>query len=275
MAALCSSNTVFSQVDSAKLQFIETLKPFIKNELGLKVKDNFYNDWSKSADSIYLYLYVSHAHRVQVPDSIKAFYSFGGDMRGADSLQQVMNAQGYHTFIYKTAGRSDVKLNPTLVGYPYEALAFIVIHEAVHNHLSATGTKLDYEYVEALCDAVAVYGTNLFANRYGVINAQALYLQNSTFERLYKSFNDVTATINGPQPNHAYYLTLYGNAKVKSLATNGNAFVQQRMLYPFNNAYLARNISYARHYFEIKEMIGKRLVMETVINDLMKFAADK
>jgi hypothetical protein len=271
---LCTGN-LHAQVDSTKLQFINTLKPFIKNELGLSITDNFYSEWEKYDDSIYLYLYVSEPDRVQVPADMPAFYGFNSDVKGLDSLNKIMKHNCYQTFVYKTAGRSNVKLNRTLVSYPLEAIAFIVIHEAVHNHLANTNTHFKYEYIEALCDAVAVYGTNLFTSRYGLINAQALYLQNSTFERLYESFNEVTATINGPQPNHAYYLTLYGNAKVKSLATDGNAFVQQRMLYPFNNAYLVRNISYARHYFEIKEMIGERLVMEEVISELIKISSSR
>ncbi len=226
---------------------------FIKSNLQLKVRDNFYMQWKPhDSDSMYYYLYVSKPDTIQTAlDGNRVFYYFTSADTAAIQ-EQFYRESGMHTLLYKTAGTSGAELNCKLVGYPAEAIVFILLHEATHQHIRGSETKINYAFEEAMCDAVAVVAGRKYLRKAHPSLRKAFRLQTMVLEGVYKHSNnyiDGYATFNSG-------LKIRLEKALKTVEKNGNAFMKDRMLYPVNNAYLRRISDYSVHYFRMKKLLG-------------------
>lgn len=238
---------------SHQLRLIDSIRQFCTDELQLNVGDSFYNTWKEGSDSMFIYLYVSQPDTIALPPFVTSMvWSFEKE-DSAIAKSNELKKQGYHTLVYKTAGTSGAFLNHKLLSYPDEAIAFIVFHEAVHRHV---GQMVDYNYVEALCDAVATRATVQFAAKTGRLAMPAVMQQKEVIEGAYKFLNAKRAELDrlrGRKPGNIFKIS---SRKINRLLLRANPFLCDRMRYPVNNAYFIRVQLYAIHYFEMYEGLG-------------------
>jgi len=236
-----------------QLQLIDSLRQFCTDELQLNVGDNFYNTWKEGNDSMFIYLYVSQPDTIALPPFVTSMvWSFEKE-DPAIAKSNELKQQGYHTLVYKTAGTSGAFLNSKLLSYPDEAIAFIVFHEAVHRHV---GQMVDYNYVEALCDAVANRAAIKFAANTGMLAMPAVMQQKEVIENAYRFLNTKRVELDrlrGRRPRNIFKIS---SRKMTGLLLHANQFLCDRMRYPVNNAYFIRVQPYAIHYFEMYEGLG-------------------
>lgn len=235
-----------------QLRLIDSLRQFCVDELKLNVGNSFYNTWISGGDSMFVYLYVSLPDTIALPDMVKSMvWSFERE-DSAIATSNKLKSRGYHTLVYKTAGTSGAYLNHKLLSYPDEAIAFIVFHEAVHRHV---GQMVDYNYVEALCDAVATRASVKFTEKTGRLNLAKVFQQKNVIEMAYAFLNANRAELDRIKTRRQKIFNTC-SAKLKRLTKDANQFVKDRMTYPVNSAYFIRVQSYAIHYFEMYEGLG-------------------
>ncbi|HLP52357.1 MAG TPA: hypothetical protein VK154_15825 [Chitinophagales bacterium] len=236
-----------------QLRLIDSVRHFCTDELKLNVGNSFYNTWISGGDSMFVYLYVSLPDTIALPDMVKSMvWSFERE-DSAIATSNKLKSRGYNTLVYKTAGTSGAYLNHKLLSYPDEAIAFIVFHEAVHKHV---GQMVEYNYVEALCDAVAVRASVKFAEKTGRLNLAKVFQQKNVIEKAYAFLNTKRVELDKKQMDKQEKIFKTCDAKIKSLTNNANRFLKDRLTYPVNNAYFIRVQSYAIHYFEMYEGLG-------------------
>lgn len=174
-----------------QLQLIDSLRDFIKNDLKINIPEHFYTDWNKSRDSMYTFLIVSKNDKIEGPIGMQHYWSFFKSEDSAIEMSKEMKQKGYQTMVYKTAGMANARLSPKLLSYPDEAIAFIVLHEATHDHVRSGSGDLHYpyEYEECLCDAVANKACLIFARKTKMLNEPAVLKQQHIFESLFRYLN--------------------------------------------------------------------------------------
>lgn len=235
-----------------QLRLIDSLRQFCTDELKLNVGSSFYNTWISGGDSMFVFLYASRPDTIAPPDVVKSMvWSFNRE-DSAIATSNKLKSRGYHTLVYKTAGTSGAFLNHKLLSYPDEAIAFIVFHEAVHKHV---GQMVDYNYVEALCDAVANRAIVTFTEKTMRLDMARVLHQKNALEMAYAFLNTKRVELDKAKSNRQKIFDVC-NAKIKALVSNANRFLIDRMSYPVNNAYFIRVQPYAIHYFEMYEGLG-------------------
>ena len=77
------------------------------------------------------YVYSSRKDSILPPQKFGNFkYCLtAGEAFNVDSLQK---ANGFESFIYKTAGNTNFRISETLLKYDDESIVFILFHEATH-----------------------------------------------------------------------------------------------------------------------------------------------
>jgi hypothetical protein len=245
-----------------QLALIDSIRQFIFNDLKLDAGDDFYTAWDKdtSNDSMYIYLYVSRSDSVLIPDNLyQNYWSFGKDERGAIAKSKSLQALGYETLVYKTAGQSNARLNRKLLSYPDEAIAFILFHEATHRRPKTQTPSIPYIFEEALCDAVANAACVRFAEKTKLLRMKKVLQQKQIFESFYTLMKHARAEIeNTPAAGHAGIMHAC-NTQILKLAKHGNQFVKDRLLYPVNHAYFLRVESYSLNYFIMYNLLGNTI----------------
>lgn len=247
-----------------QLDLIDSLKVFITKELKLDIPDDFYTKWAKANDSMYLYVYAANANRIVHGDTSHRSPWYFTDEDSARTRQKQLIAKGYHTLLYRTAGTSDAALTPKLLSYPDEAIAFIVIHEAVHNHIRNNEKYKGYPYVyeESLCDAVATIGCAALARKGILLEEKAVAKQQRVLERCYALLNKKRVKLDST--DNDFRILKRSNKRIDRLTLNGNQFQQDRLRYVVNNAYFLRVADYSLHYFELKEKLYHLSVTDVV-----------
>lgn len=239
-----------------QLRLIDSLREFCTNELKLNVGGSFYNTWKEGEDSMFIYLYVSRADTIALPDMVSTMIWAFDLEDSAIAKSNELRARGYHTLVYKTAGTSGAFLNHKLLSYPDEAIAFIVFHEAVHRHV---GMMIDYNYIEALCDAVANRAILQFAAKTGRLAMPEVVKQKNALEEAYRFLNSKRDVLDRTGPTNRQKVFDDCNLKIKWLLKEANPFLRDRMNYPVTNAYFIRVQPYAIHYFEMYDGLGESI----------------
>jgi len=274
VACLLLCNTAFAQSSTnyqRQIQLIDSLRSFISQDLKLNIADSFYMKWKNTGgDKMYNYVYASFS------DSIKTTHEKGKDFwfytieDSATAKINQLKEKGYHTLLYKTAGTSDAQLNNKLLSYTDEAIAFIVLHEATHQHIRSQKKLIPYIYEEALCDALANKACLTFAQNTKLISMDDVSKQQNVFEKLYAFLNKQKSIIEKGNKEKREYIFRSSTNKVKTTTLKANQFQKDRMNYEVNNAYFVRIIPYALHYFEVKEMLGEKIELNKAIDTILK-----
>ena len=253
-----------------QLELVDSVRSYIQNTLHLNTGNDFYQKWSTHKDSMYYYVYVSAANNVEsYPSNPLGFFIYDIEDSALSSANK-FTGQGYQTLIYKTSGTADAELTPKLLSYPDEAIAFIMVHEAVHRHISGMQmqTRYPYIYEECLCDAMANIACVEMAKKPKLLRPEAAFNQQKLFEEAYAFVNrqrkKLDAASNGAKPGIFKTTTLH----IAELMQTGNQFQKDRMIYEVNNAYFLRNQSYATHYFEVKRMIKNGMSLTSVVSNI-------
>lgn len=234
--------------DSLRMDLLERVKIFIKQDLNLTLHEEFYTKWSDRAQKI-SYVYVSQNDSLTPPVGIGNFIYVGEDSLKADSIMLLHETSGHQVMHYRTAGTSAAQLNHALWNYPAEAFVFIVLHESIHVHLQQTEQKIPYEYEEALGDAVANFYTPVILKN-NKEEFKASIHQQKVFSKLYTSIKraEVKFYRSGNREKFSFMKT---QNEICRWANRGNVFHRDRFLYPLNNAYLMRYHSYVYHYDDL------------------------
>ncbi|MFN8287553.1 MAG: hypothetical protein U0V74_12400 [Chitinophagales bacterium] len=264
-----------AQSTQEKLRIIDSLCKFIRNEYGLYIPDDFYKNYDSRKDSMYVFMYVSRSERVEPADPKHPYTWYFNEEDSAKAKNAEMQAKGYETLIYKTAGTSAGRLSPKLLSYPPEAIAFIVLHEAVHVEVRSRNYVNFYNYEEALCDAFANRAAMVFAEQSGLLNKDSLAHQQKVFEEAYHIVNNARFFLNDATPAEKPALFQKCEQNLKAISEGANPFVQERLLYPINHAYFLRMECYAEHYFEMKEMLTDELRLIKALEILNVWAQTK
>ena len=276
LVLICSilGNTSFAQSNTnyqRQIQLIDSLRSFIALDLKLNIADSFYITWKNTGeDKMYNYVYASYN------DYIKTAHEKGKDFwfytieDSATAKINRLKAKGYHTLLYKTAGTSDAQLNHKLLAYPDEAIAFIVLHEATHQHIRSQEKLIPYIYEEALCDALANIACLAFAQKTKLLNMEDVLKQQHIFEKIYNFLNQQKTAIESAEAKKRKALFKSSTSKIKLATRKANQFQKDRMNYKVNNAYFVRIIPYTLHYFQVKNMLGEKIELNNAIETILK-----
>jgi predicted aminopeptidase len=261
-----------------QLALIDSIRQFIFDDLKLDAGKDFYTTWDKdtASDSMYIYLYVSRSDTVLIPDNLyKNYWAFGRDEKGAIAKSKNLQALGYETLVYRTAGQSNARLNRKLLSYPDEAIAFILFHEATHRWLKTQSPSIPYIFEEALCDAVANAACMRFAERTKLLPMKKVLQQQKIFERFYTLMKNARAEIEKtPAAGHAKIMQAC-HTKILKLAKHGNQFVKDRLLYPVNHAYFLRVEPYSLNYFMMYNLLGTNIDFKRAENIIQQLTTLK
>lgn len=272
LVVLLCAGSILAQPSKAfkhQLNLIDSLKVFITKELKLDIPDDFYTKWAKANDSMYLYVYAANPNSIAYADTAHRSPWYFTDEDSARAKQKQLIAKGYHTMLYRTAGTSDAALTRKLLSYPDEAIAFIVIHEAVHNHIRNNEKYKGYPYVyeESLCDAVATLGCAALARKGILLEEKSVAIQERVLERCYTLLNKMRVKIDSTDKDARVLQRT--DKRINVLTRNGNQFQQDRLRYEVNNAYFLRVADYTLHYFEMKEKLYSLSVTD-VVKEVMR-----
>ncbi len=250
------AHTCLAQNERAeKLHMIDSLCNFIRAEYGFHIPDDFYQKFDTRKDSMFCFLYTSRSERVEPVDPKHLYYWYFDKEDSALAKSAEMQARGYETLIYKTTGTSAGLLSEKLLSYPPEAIAFIVLHEAVHVEVRSRNYMGFYNYEEALCDAFANRAAMVFAEQSGLLSKDALLHQQQIFENAYRMINNSRFFVNDATAAEKPALFKKCEQNLSSLTANANQFQKDRLLYPVNHAFFLRMECYAEHYFEMQDML--------------------
>lgn len=249
-----------------QLVLIDSLKSFIKTNTSLTIRDSFYTNWADTATRMFLFVYVSPTDSIQ--SALDAPFKYFDNEDSASAFIAEQQALGFETLLYKTAGASSALLNNTLLSYPPEAIAFIVFHEAAHQHIRSRDSLIAYDYEEALCDVIANTLCKEFSLKTKLIVLSKTKLQQRIFERCYRLLNKQIAIRHSTDKSRKK-LREQCSRKIAMMVNNGNQFHKDRMLYSVNNAYLLRLRSYSLHYFTIKRYLQQLNNIDKTIEILL------
>lgn len=255
-----------SQPDSStikfKVRFIHEIAKIAHDELGFQTDSSFYKQWQEN-DNYYFYIYCSYPDSISNP--LNAAYDYiGTDEKKSQERKLYYDSLGYQTLVYKTAGTSAGRLNKQLISYPYETIAFIVLHEAFHQHALSTGRQLPYEMEEAACDVLGNYLTQMLEKRFTQYSKKQSKNLVKLHEDLYAAINKYDSLITMMKGNVPQGLYTFCYDDIQALLKKGSNFQRDRFSYPVNNAFFVRYRFYAANYFLLKNLYLK-------LNDPKKF----
>lgn len=237
-----------------KIEFINQLTEYIRNDFELVTGDNFYT-LHQPGDKPAYFVYVSS------PDSVycsKPFRSFGTDENAAIECQKKFDNEGFHTLLYHTAGTAAAKLNSLLLSYRFETISFILFHEAMHRHLMNKGATIPYEIVESVCDVIGNYGTIQASKKFTKIKKRTVRNQLKTNENIYAAINKHEFNLQKiPEKAGRDSIFTLCRKEIEELLGKGDAFQRDRFSYTINNAYFVRNRDYAQNYFLLRDVFLK------------------
>ena len=249
--------------DSSKyihqINFIKKVSVLIKDSLKLKVGDEFYTRYSEN-DSMFSYVYVSRKDSIcKVTDG--AFIYFGNHPHEAKIKADSFTKAGFDVMLYQTAGTSGAFISKRLLEYDSISIAFIMLHEAMHRHIANSHSNIPYEFEEAIGDVIG----NSFCGWYSGASVKKYFAFAFSNEEIYSSINKCSK---GKLSKEKCDL------KIKSQLKNATLFQKDRFDYPVNNAYLLRNLFYAKRYFQLREIYQKIKNPNLFIDEMMKLPAN-
>lgn len=267
--ALLLPQIVFGKesLTSQKINLINQLTTYASGEMELKLRKDFFSKWSKNEDYHY-YLYVSESNKVACPKEINQYLFFGADKENAESKQIEFIDNGFHTLLYKREGAHDFTITNSLLENSNESLALLIFHEAAHQHLSRKA-QLGLSIEEASCEVIAFYGARSFSQVFNEVDQKKLNNIIKRLEKAYELINKVSSSISDDiVKNQKLYFELEKNL-FSSLKSN-DFFMQQRFIYPVNNAYLLKNQFFSKRYKLIKAVAKKDKTLISFVSTLEK-----
>lgn len=271
--ALISCNCLKSQNQEYKdkLQLLVDLKQFLKNEIHLYLGTDFYETWDNKTTTNYL-LYISSSQFVKSLNS-HPFVYFGEDEKKAKLEKSKYDSLGYETLLYKTNNAISTKLSSSLLNFPSESILFIIIHEAVHQHLK--GKSIPYIIEESSCDLIANYASIAFIEKYNTSLYKKAMKQKKMNEKFYKNINDAQRLADLELSPHKDKIFHSADKKLQNLIKRGNEFHKDRFNYDVNNAFFVRYENYTKHYFALKEKFLALQNFDSFIKYIEKMAERK
>lgn len=246
---VCNLLSAQNNTNAEKIQLIQQLKTFLRTEIKLNLNNDFYDNWDNRTTMNYL-LYISSSQSVKSINN-RPFIFFGDDEKGALKEKANYDSLGYQTLLYKTNNTISTKLSNSLLNFPSESIVFIVIHEAVHQHLK--GKSVPYIIEEAACDLIANYASIAFIEK----NYSSLYKrakkQKKLNEKFYKNINDAQKLADIALYTHKEQIYHSADKKIKNLIKRGNDLHRDRFNYGVNNAFFVRYENYSKNYFVLKQ----------------------
>lgn len=246
---LCNLLSAQGNTNAEKIQLIQQLKTFLRSEIKLTLNNDFYDAWDNRTTTNYL-LYISSSQTVKSINN-RPFIFFGEDEKSALKEKTTYDSLGYETLLYKSNNTISTKLSNSLLNFPSESIVFIVIHEAVHQHLK--GKSVPYIIEEAACDLIANYASIAFIEK----NYSQLYKkakkQKKLNEKFYKNINDAQKLADIALYAHKEQIYHSADKKIKNLIKRGNDLHRDRFNYGINNAFFVRYENYSKNYFVLKQ----------------------
>lgn len=252
---------LFANEYSVQLELIDALGYFLRTYLSMDLKEEFYTKWRvvrehKSVDDRLVYLIVSRADEITTA-VVGRFQYFGTRESEALEKESRLKSIGYHTLLYKSAGSSATRLNNRLLSYPLETIAFVVIHEAMHQHMRLVKSKVHQAIYEAAADVVANYGVLKFAEDNKLISDKAARRQLHLHEKIHKVISEQLKEVRTALPDTASPVYQQTEKRIIKLVSRGNQFNKDRYNYEVNNAYYLHHSLYSEHYFLLKSLAKK------------------
>jgi len=253
----------FAQQDSTvlnrKLDLIKHVSILLKDSLKLQTGEHFYTEFVNN-DSMFSYVYISDKDSVK--NVLKDPYEyFGTHYTEAKIAADSFSRYGFDVMHYKTAGTSAALLNKRLLEYDSLSLVFILIHEAMHRHKKNSGAKFPYEYEEALGDVIA----NSFCGWYSGVSVKDFFAFAYRNEEIYRMINKCS---------EGKISKKKCGKQIRKHLEGATLFQNDRFNYAVNNAYLLGYSSYAKHYFELRELYQRMKDPKLFIDEMMKLPAD-
>jgi hypothetical protein len=255
LAGLASAAQQDSLPVRGRMELISRVRTLVTDSLGLQVGEHFYTRFAEN-DSMFCYVYVSGKDSIRSPIG-DAYIYFGNYPVAAMAKADSFARAGFDAIVYRTAGTSGAYINRRLLSYDNLSLTFILIHEAVHRHVHNSRSKLPYEFEESLGDVIA----NSFCGWYSGATLKSYLDFASRNEQIYRLINRCSA---------GKLSKVICERKISSQLRQATLFQEDRYRYPVNNAYLLRYSSYAKHYFQLRELYEKMHNPRLFLEEMMK-----
>lgn len=247
-----------------KLNLIGSLKVYAQEHMELNFKNDFFSKWSTD-ESPHYYLYVSEAHQVKSPKGIKDYLYFGPNKEMAIKNQKYYLGKGYHTLLYTRDGAHDFTVTNSLLAYDNESVALLIFHEAAHQHFKKSKMNLFLE--EGACEVFGTFGAQFFAEINDTVDLKKVKKLNNILEKSYEVINKTIVRIGADEDlNEKLYRRLENN--LFNDFKDSGSFIQQRFIYPVNNAYLLKNQYFAEHFDLLKKVAKKDKFINTFLYTL-------
>lgn len=254
-------------ITNQKINLINSLVAYGEEHLELSIKKGFFADWSSNEDPHY-FLYVSEPDKVEVPKGVKEYFNFGLDKAAAEAKQKEFVKAGKHTLLYSREGAHDFTITNALLGYSNESIALLIFHEASHQHFGKRA-KLSLSLEEAACEVMGTFGAKFYAERNDSIDEKKVKKMVKLIEKAYQVFNDTASKVSSDQAsNDRLYHKL--ESKLFNDFHKSDSFIQQRFIHPVNNAYLLKNLFFARDYQLLKSVAEKDKFINSFLYTLEK-----
>lgn len=220
---------------------VRHFRNYISDKLGMNVGKGFYAEFEEG-DGFYYYVYASKSNEIALPDTMKSSFIYM-ERNAEKAIEKATNwaNAGNDTLVYHTAGTSAARLNNKLLSYSKHNILFIMLHEAVHVHLSRSKIKIPYAFEESLGDLLGNYGT-MFSGLVDYEKARAMATLN---ERIYRFLIQCSSGEISSESRQE---------KLNELMKMADSFRTDRFHYTVNNAYLLRNQFYTQRYFLLKHI---------------------
>ncbi|WP_299186714.1 hypothetical protein [uncultured Aquimarina sp.] len=232
-----------------KRQLIEDIQTFFQSKMNFTTK-NFYKNFTRS-NQMTAYLYISKPDKIQQTEEFSKYVYYGNSSEKATTKKKELDALGYHTLLYKTAGTMLTLLTDRLLSYSMESISFIAFHELTHKYIKKNST-IPYEIEETTCDIIANYESLDFSNNYRNLNTEKVKHHIKSIEQIKKIINRFYSHINSHKDANDIYKICEN--EIFDLTKDKGLFLRDRYQYPVNNAYFLRTKSYSYDYFTLKKL---------------------
>lgn len=265
ITAFGTSSFLFQSETSKKIEFINSLKQYAQDHLELDFKKSFYSEWTKD-EGLNYYLYVSEPDAVDLPSGSSDFMFFGTEKELVLKKQKELIDQGFHTLIYTREGPHDYTLTNSLLSFSNESIAFIIFHDATHQHFNKHG-KLSLKLEEATCEVMGSFGAKFYASKNNQLESKAVKKMNRLLEKTYEQINKSVELIGENESKNEIIYRRFENRMFNDY-NKSDAFIKERFIHPVNNAYLLKNQYYSKYYELVKQVAIKDKYISTFLHTM-------